>query len=413
VGETVGNTQILHGEVIIESAEDTSLALFGTPVRVDRSPALPMLSVLDLRREWQQCFERWMLDTATSEKTLKAYSRAWEDLLLFCEAIPSQHDLKPVSDFWNISHRYIRAWMDDLATRPLDARRVKTLRRRGHERTHGYAKATIGQYLAAVSSFFSYVEHNWPVTLPDGREVTLLSLSGIMLNPVRVIKRRLTAGAQKREQAYLTALQLRRFLRAIPQTTALGLRDRALFMLYIMTGGRNSEVRTLQWQDFQERGERMFWHWRGKGRGRKDSKDLWKELPPECWAAIKIYLQAAGRWDNLQAENYVFTALGNSAANLPGVSALQWDPHAQPLTSREVNRLVKKYAARAELDPEDVHVHTLRHSAAMLMDQAGADPEEIRKFLNHESLNTTQGYLHKMKGERNVHAGQMAELLGL
>jgi site-specific recombinase XerD len=67
----------------------------------------------------------------------------------------------------------------------------------------------------------------------------------------------------------------------------------------------------------------------------------------------------------------------------------------------------------AGLDAEEVHVHTLRHSAAMLMDEAGADLDEIRRFLNHESLNTTQTYMHKMKGQRNVHAGKMAELLGL
>jgi integrase/recombinase XerC len=157
----------------------------------------------------------------------------------------------------------------------------------------------------------------------------------------------------------------------------------------------------------------MFWHWKGKGRGRKDSKEAWKELPPECWEAIRRYLKAAGRWDAMEPESAVFTALSERAANLPTISNELWDPHAKPLSAREVNRLVKKYARRAGLDPNDVHVHTLRHSAAMLMDEAGADVEEIRKFLNHESLNTTQTYMHKMKGQRNVHAGKMAELLGL
>ncbi len=385
--------------------------LFGPGARVATGQALP--PSLDLRREWQRCFKHWLAEAAASEQTLQAYSRAWADLRSFCGAIPAQYELCPISDFWQITHRYIRAWLDNLTTRPLDARRVKTLRRRGNARTHGYARATLGQYLAAVSSFYSYAEFNWPVALPDGREVTLLILSGMRLNPVRVIKRRQAGGAPPDGQSYLTAGQLRQFLSTIPRTSTGGLRDRALFMFYALTGGRNTEIRTLQWRDFQERGARRFWHWRGKGRGRKDSKNLWKELPPECWDALQIYLQAAQRWDALQAEDYIFTALTRRAGNLPGVSAQHWDPHAQPLSAREVNRLVKKYARRAELNPEEIHVHTLRHSAAMLLKQTGADAEEIREFLNHESLVTTQSYLHQMAGQRNPHAGQMAELLGL
>jgi site-specific recombinase XerD len=98
---------------------------------------------------------------------------------------------------------------------------------------------------------------------------------------------------------------------------------------------------------------------------------------------------------------------------LPTVDAEAWSPYSQPLSAREVNRRLKMHAARAGLESRDIHVHTLRHSAAMLMDEAGADLAEIMKFLNHESLATTQRYIHKMRGQRNVHAAKMAELLNL
>lgn len=388
-----------------------ALALFGPAVRAERRLQELGFDWLDLRREWQRCFEAWLTDTASSGKTLHAYTRAWNDLWIFL-SVPTE-GINPAADFWNVTHQHIRAWASDLATRELDARRQKTLERRGTPRTRGYAQSTIGQFMAAISSFYSYAENNWPVTLPDGREVPLMLLSGMTLNPVGVIKRRKAAGAPKTAQAYLSTEQLRRFLNAIPRDTVQGLRDRALFTFYVMTGARNSEVRTLQWQDFRETGGRLFWHWRGKGRGRRDSKDVWKELPPECWEALQLYLKAVGRLEGMTAEAYVFTALTDRAGNLPSVSGLTWKPYAQPLSEREVNRLLKLYAHRAGLDSEDVHVHTLRHSAAMLMDAAGADVEEIRHFLNHESLTTTQGYMHKMKGERNVHAARMAELLQL
>lgn len=406
-------------EQVVEAIEvevvepDAALALFGPAVRAERRQLqAAALDWLDLRREWQSCFQAWLEETALSPKTLDAYTRAWNDLLVFVGLPSKAAGITPVTEFWFITHKHIRAWADDLATRDLDQRRQKTLERRGTPRTRGYSQATIGQYLAAVSSFYTYAELNWPVMLPDGREVSLALLSGMTLNPVRVIKRRV-AGAPKREQAYLSPEQIRRFLSVIPCDSVQGLRDRALFTFYVMTGARNTEVRCLQWQDFQERGGRMFWHWRGKGRARRESKTVWKELPPECWNAIKLYLKAAGHLDQLTAEDYVFTALTERASNLPGVSALTWDPHAQPLSEREVNRLVKMYAHRAGLEADEVHVHTLRHSAAMLMDAAGADVEEIRNFLNHESLATTQGYMHKMQGQRNVHAAKMAELLQL
>jgi integrase/recombinase XerD len=295
----------------------------------------------------------------------------------------------------------------------LDPRRRATLKRRGRDRACGYAASTINQYLAAISSFFSYAERNWPVMLPNGQEIALTTLCGIQLNPVKVIKRKTSGAVKRREQPYMSIEQLRRFLNAIPVDSPTGLRDRALFTFYVMTGARNTEARTLRWGDIEERGGRMQWYWRGKGRGRKANKQAWKDLPPECWDRIRQYLKAVGRWSSMDEEDYLFTAVSDSAANLPTVSEDAWSPFSQPLSSREVNRRVKLYAERAGLDPEEIHVHTLRHSAAMLMKEAGADVSDIMHFLNHENLNTTQLYLHRMEGQRNVHAGKMAELLRL
>jgi integrase len=42
-------------------------------------------------------------------------------------------------------------------------------------------------------------------------------------------------------------------------------------------------------------------------------------------------------------------------------------------------------------------VHDLRHTAARLRREAGADVEEIREFLAHSSLAVTQVYLHRLE----------------
>jgi integrase len=402
--------EVVEGEVV---SDDAALELFGAPTLPEQPEVYPQP---DLAAEWREAHAQWLEDSSSSRKTRTAYRRAWNDLWSFVDTLRYREDgIARVrrGEFWSITHRHVRRWMRDLEERPLDPRRVEALQRRGSDRTCGYAASTINLYLAAVSSFYSYAENNWPVLLADGREVALSLLSGLTLNPVRVIKRKAAVGAAQREQPYLSFEQLRQFLNAIPKSTAAGQRDYALFLLYIMTGARNSEARTLQWQDFQERGGRRFWFWRGKGSGRKENKTAWKELPPECWEAITRYLKLVGRWDSMRAEDYVFTAVSDAAANLPTVDAEAWSPYSQPLSAREVNRRLKMHAARAGLESRDIHVHTLRHSAAMLMDEAGADLAEIMKFLNHESLATTQRYIHKMRGQRNVHAAKMAELLNL
>ena len=79
---------------------------------------------------------------------------------------------------------------------------------------------------------------------------------------------------------------------------ALGLRDYALLKSYLLTGFRNSELRTLRWGDLQLEGDRVYCRWRGKG-----SKTDLVEFPWPAYHAITDFLQAAGRWEPFQDYN--------------------------------------------------------------------------------------------------------------
>ena len=63
------------------------------------------------------------------------------------------------------------------------------------------------------------------------------------------------------------------------------------------------------------------------------------------------------------------------------------------LTTRSVGRLLVKYLQQAGLDPR-TSPHTLRHSFATHMLDAGADIRGVQELLGHKSLQTTQVYTH-------------------
>lgn len=143
------------------------------------------------------------------------------------------------------------------------------------------------------------------------------------------------------------------------------LRDSAMFETLYSTGCRIGEITPLRWRDIDfARGTAIV---TGKG-----SKDRLVILGPRALEALGR-LRGASAADDGDA---VFRSSG-----------------ARPVSSRLVERRMKKYLAEAGL-PADLTPHKLRHSFATHLLDAGADLRSVQEMLGHSSLSTTQIYTH-------------------
>ena len=61
---------------------------------------------------------------------------------------------------------------------------------------------------------------------------------------------------------------------------------------------------------------------------------------------------------------------------------------------RMVQTMVEKYVKKIGLDPRKYTTHKLRHTAATLMYESGADIRVLQEILGHKQLNTTEIYTH-------------------
>ena len=153
-----------------------------------------------------------------------------------------------------------------------------------------------------------------------------------------------------------------------------GPRDRALFPLAYHHGLRASEVSLLLRQDLDERRGRLFIH-RVKG-----SLSGVYPLEPADLRRVRAYLRTRD-----DESPYLF--LSNRGASLERRS--YWD-------------LVQKYASLAKLPKAKRRFHSLRHSIAVHLLDAGADVIFVRDRLGHANIQNTMVYLRYTTATRDA-----------
>jgi len=176
--------------------------------------------------------------------------------------------------------------------------------------------------------------------------------------------------------AFLSHAEIEALLAAPDRRTWIGRRDHALLALAVQTGLRLSELTSL------DRSALTFGpgaNVRCCGKGRKE----------RCTPLAKPIVALLKAW------------LKEAAPN--GTQVLFPNRSGGRLSADSVQHLVRKYvrsaAARCpSLKEKRVSPHVLRHSAAMELLAADVDSSVIALWLGHESVNTTQIYLHAHLG---------------
>jgi integrase/recombinase XerD len=224
------------------------------------------------------------------------------------------------------------------------------------ERVRGNSNRTRNARLAAIHSFAQYVALNEPAHA--------LLCQRLLAIPSRRYERKVVQ--------FLTAAEMDAVL-AIPDvSTWIGRRDRALLLVTFQTGLRVGELISLKREDVVL-GPGAHVRCLGKGRKHRSTP-----LRRDAVAVLEDWLR---------------TEPGAPGDPLfPGI-------RGRPLSRDAIERLVTRYAAAAaercaSLKGKRVTPHVLRHGTAMELLRHGVDRSVIALWLGHESVETTQMYLH-------------------
>lgn len=267
------------------------------------------------------------IERGCSPRTIEAYSHDLADYASFIVKV------RGVSDIANASRDDIAAFEDDVVLR-------------------GFAPSSVKRRLSVIKGFYRFL-------VREGFDAT---------NPADTLPVPKTPALLP---DVLTYEQIDALLSQPFETTASGMRDRAMLEVLYGCGLRVSELVGLDRSDivFEEGYVRVV----GKG-----DKDRIAPIGGKAEEALRAYLdegrpQLARPYARPTAAVFLNTRGGR-------------------LTRQSVHAIVARAGRAVRID--SLHPHTLRHSFATHMLEGGADLRVIQEILGHADISTTQIYTH-------------------
>ena len=223
------------------------------------------------------------------------------------------------------------------------------------EEARGNSARTRNARLAAIHSFFRFLEYRVPSCLDQARRVRAIPMKK----------------ADEARVSHLTRAEMQALLDAPNPRQVAGIRDRAMLHLAFAAGLRVSELVSLRLDQIDRQTVASI-HVMGKGR-RERVLPLWKETTAalKAWLAVRpasgdaeLFLNATGRAMTRSGFEYILAKhVATAAQNLPSIAAKRVTPHV------------------------------LRHTCAMHTLQATRDVRKVSLWLGHASLQSTEIYL--------------------
>ena len=222
-------------------------------------------------------------------------------------------------------------------------------------------KSSIARKISTLRSFFRYLNREQIIPSNPAKSVSTPKVEKTLPTTLTVDEafRLMESPKSFSEKSSLSGFKNKRF------------RDRAILELLYSSGLRVSELVGLNTNQV----ELDLGIVKVMGKGRKE------RIVPVGMKAIEVlkaYLEERGM---LMGDEPIFVnSLGGR------------------LTARSVGRLIKKYSRHSGIFRK-VSPHSLRHTFATHLLDAGADIREIQEMLGHSSLSTTQRYTHVSMGK--------------
>jgi site-specific recombinase XerD len=308
------------------------------------------------------------------KKSLTPVIKHIPDFLDYCE-VEKGLSTKTQENYQRYLQKFL-LWLNktnktSLLPHELDAEAIWTYRlylsRFQDDKGNPLKKVTQNYYLIALRALLGYFTAKDIVSLPADK----IKLSKDSKNETSI--------------KFLSLEQIEKLLMAPNIEIREGLRDRAILESLFSTGLRIAELVALNREQFINI---------------KDKKDLEIGIIGKGAHPRTVYFsERALEW----IKKYVSDRNDKSKALFIHYKSRKDADEDNRLTSRSIERIVKKYAILAGV-PVFTTPHTLRHSYATDLMNQGVDLRTIQEFLGHRNIVTTQVYTHVTnKRLRDVH----------
>lgn len=233
----------------------------------------------------------------------------------------------------------------------------------GAMQLRGLSKRSAARALSALRTFYRYLN----------------ATQGLEVNPARAAR---MPKLGKALPAYLDREETERVFADAERRAAAGgfteARDLAMLELFYSTGIRLAELAGLSDRDVDLVSDQV----KVRGKGRKE------RIVPVGTHAARALRRYYRRRDSLPG----WSAPGEGTFDRRAVFVSR---RGQRLTARGVQLAMKRVLrVLGGSRGRDLHVHSLRHSFATHLLDAGADLRAVQELLGHASLSTTQVYTH-------------------